>query len=289
MATAEGRQMPTTEGRQMATTDTEALRGHEGRARDVLAAAHRIAAYDGLAEGTWNHFSLMLDPSRMLITPSDHHWSLIDGDSLVLAAGEDDARARGLQFLIGYRIHQPLHDVRPDAACVLHAHPPYATALSLLDQPELIPASQMSVSFAGRTAYNDRYDLIGGADGQGDRIAGALGDKDVLLLRGHGVIVVGPTVEAAYLDLYMFELACRSQVLAMSTGATLRPMGAIEVAELTAGGPGHEQEAKEEAHRHFAAMRELVDPAYSESSTASAIRRPSAPRAALVRTAAPRR
>jgi ribulose-5-phosphate 4-epimerase/fuculose-1-phosphate aldolase len=231
----------------------------EADARDVLAAAHRIAAHDGLAEGTWNHFSLMLDERRMLITPSDRHWSLVDGDSLVQASGEDDARARGLQFLIGYRIHKPLHDVRPDAACVLHAHPPYATALSLLDEPELVPASQMSIGFVTRTAYNDRYDLIGGAKGQGDRIASALGDNDVLLLRGHGVIVVGPTVEQAYLDLYTFELACRSQVLAMSTGGRLHPMGAIQVAELTVSGPGHDEQAQAEARRHFAAMRQVVD------------------------------
>src|ERR1700753_772805 len=92
----------------------------EARACAVLAAAHRIAAYDGLAEGTWNHFSLMLDADRMLITPADRHWSLVDGEALVLAADEDDARARGLQFAIGYRIHRPLHDIRPDATCVLH-------------------------------------------------------------------------------------------------------------------------------------------------------------------------
>jgi ribulose-5-phosphate 4-epimerase/fuculose-1-phosphate aldolase len=230
----------------------------EAHARDVLAAAHRIAAHDGLAEGTWNHFSLMLDSSRMLITPADRHWALIDSDSLVLSTGDDDARARGLQFLIGYRIHQPLHDVRPDARCVLPAHPPYATALSLLDEPELIVASQMSVGFAGRIAYNDRYDLVGGAEGQGERIATALGDKHVLLLRGHGVVVVGKTIESTYLDLYTLELACRSQVLAMSTGRTVRPLGAIDVAELTGSGSDgveHEQEAR----RHFQAMRELVD------------------------------
>jgi ribulose-5-phosphate 4-epimerase/fuculose-1-phosphate aldolase len=244
----------------METAMAKVPHDEEAHARDVLAAAHRIAAYDGLAEGTWNHFSLMLDADRMLITPADRHWSLVDGEALVLAADEDDARARGLQFAIGYRIHRPLHDIRPDASCVLHAHPPYATALSLLDEPELIPASQMSIEFAGRIAYNDRYDLIGGADGQGERIAGALGDNDVLLLRGHGVIVVGATVPSAYLDLYTLELACRSQVLAMSTGARLRPMGAIEVAELT-GGSDHAQQADEEARRHFAAMRELVDAA----------------------------
>jgi ribulose-5-phosphate 4-epimerase/fuculose-1-phosphate aldolase len=242
----------------MSVARRQSVDHQEADARDVLAAAHRIAAHDGLAEGTWNHFSFMLDSSRMLITPADRHWALIDGDSLVLSTGDDNARARGLQFLIGYRIHQPLHEIRPDARCVLHAHPPYATALSLLDEPELVVASQMSVAFAGRIAYNDRYDLVGGAEGQGERIATALGDKDVLLLRGHGAVVIGDTIESAYLDLYTLELACRSQVLAMSTGRPLRPLGAIEVAELTGSGSdrGHDDD---EARRHFAAMRELVD------------------------------
>jgi ribulose-5-phosphate 4-epimerase/fuculose-1-phosphate aldolase len=242
----------------MPAARVQSVNREEAYARDVLAAAHRIAAHDGLAEGTWNHFSFMLDSNRMLITPADRHWALIDGDSLVLSTGDEDARARGLQFLIGYRIHQPLHEVRPDARCVLHAHPPYATALSLLDEPNLIVASQMSVEFAGRIAYNDRYDLIGGAEGQGERIASALGDNDVLLLRGHGVVVVAETIESAYLDLYTLELACRSQVLAMSTGRAVRPMGAIEVAELTGSGPDR-GEHDEEARRHFQAMRQLVD------------------------------
>jgi ribulose-5-phosphate 4-epimerase/fuculose-1-phosphate aldolase len=237
----------------MQSTDRE-----DAHARELLAAAHRIAAHDGLAEGTWNHFSFMLDSDRMLITPADRHWALVDGESLVLSTGDDDARAHGRQFLIGYRIHQTLHELRPDARCVLHSHPPYATALSLLDEPELILASQMSVGFAGRIVYNDRYDLLGGADGQGQRIASALADRDVLLLRGHGVVVVGATIESAYLDLYTLELACRSQVLAMSTGRPLRPLGAIELAELN--DPGHDRdEDEQEARRHFQAMRELVD------------------------------
>jgi hypothetical protein len=60
------------------------------------------------------------------------------------------------------------------------------------------------------------------------------------------------------LDLYTLELACRSQVLAMSTGRPLRPLGAIEVAEVTGSGPDRSHD-DEEARRHFGAMRELVD------------------------------
>lgn len=78
------------------------------------------------------------------------------------------------------------------------------------------------------------------------------------MLRGHGAVVIGDTIESAYLDLYTLELACRRQVLAMSTGCPLRPLGAIEVAEVTGSAPdrGHDDE---EAGRHFGAIRELVD------------------------------
>jgi ribulose-5-phosphate 4-epimerase/fuculose-1-phosphate aldolase len=225
-------------------------------ARADLAAAHQMAVHDGLAEGTWNHFSLMLDERRMLITPANRHWRLIDADALVTADLDDAdaARARGLQFLIGYALHAAVHRARPDAACVLHVHPPYATALSVLDDDELLVTSQASVEFHGRVAYNERYDLIGGSAGQGQRIADALGDKDVLFLRGHGVLVVGPTIHQAYQDLYLLELACRTQLLAMSTGRPLRTFEARD-ADLLA----HVDDGGEDARRHFDAMAELIE------------------------------
>jgi ribulose-5-phosphate 4-epimerase/fuculose-1-phosphate aldolase len=226
----------------------------ESAAREALAAAHRIAVADGLSEGTWNHFSLMLDERRMLITPTDFHWSQVTPESLVLVEDDESARARGTQFYIGYRIHAPLHRVRPDAVCALHAHPPYATALSTLEDNQMLPISQMSVSFHGRVAYNEKYDLLDGPQEQGASIAAALGDNDVLLLRGHGVVVVGPTVEQAYGELMTLELACRTQMLAMATGRPMRVLTEAEAAQLGGSPPG-----KEEAARHFTAMREFVD------------------------------
>ena len=230
-------------------------------ARHDLAAAHRMAVHDGLAEGTWNHFSLMLDERRMLITPANRHWSLIGPDDLLLV--DDDlaaARAIGLQFYIGYRIHYPLHEARPDARAALHAHPPYATALSLLDDDELLPASQTSAHFHGRIAYNDAYDGFGDPERQGERIAEALGDKSVLFLRGHGVVVVGRTLHEAYQDLYLLELACRTQLLALSTGRPLRVFDAADV-----DGMSHGDDGGEDARRHFDAMAELIGAAAPEA------------------------
>jgi ribulose-5-phosphate 4-epimerase/fuculose-1-phosphate aldolase len=233
----------------------------EAEARDTLAAAHRIAVYDGLAEGTWNHISYVLDDGRMLITPAEMHWSRVDADAIVIPRDDKDARGRGTQFYIGYRIHRPLHEARPDARCAVHVHPPFATALSVLDEERLLAMSQTSVSFYDRVAYNNKFDLLGGASEQGERIAEALGDKSALFLRGHGIVVTGPTIEEAYLDTYRLELACRTQLLAMSTGRPLRLFTDAEADELASSGPDHA-----EARRHFAAMREVVEtqPAYQD-------------------------
>jgi ribulose-5-phosphate 4-epimerase/fuculose-1-phosphate aldolase len=114
--------------------------------------------------------------------------------------------------------------------------------------------SQHSLEFHGRIAYSEQYDLVGGYQDQGKRIAEALGDKDILVLRGHGVVVVSETIERAYLDLYVLELASRTQLLALSTGQKLRPFTEDEIFELV--GTGADQE---EAMRHFRAMRQLVD------------------------------
>jgi ribulose-5-phosphate 4-epimerase/fuculose-1-phosphate aldolase len=226
----------------------------EELARDTLAAAHRIASYDGLAEGTWNHLSYMLDDERMLITPADTHWSLIEPDSLVLAEDDAAARALGLQFYIGYRIHYPVHRARPDARCAVHLHAPYATALTLLEDEAFVSASQTSVEFHGRVAYTDEFDLLGGPEEQGKRIADALGDKDILFMRGHGILTVAPTIERAYLDAYLLELACRTQILAMSTGKKLRVFTDEEAIRLR---PTTVDNA--EAERHFVAMRKRID------------------------------
>jgi len=238
----------------MTTTATAPAPPYPGeeQARSDLAAAHRIAAYDGLAEGTWNHLSVMLDPGTMLITTADRHWSQVTPESLTRVSDPDDLPDLPLTFWIGHGIHSAVHRARPDAIAALHVHPPYATALSMLDDPELIPASQLSVEFAGRLAYSDRYDGLGGKD-QGAEVAAAIGDQTVLLMRGHGVLVAGPSIEQAYLDLYTFERACQEQILALSTGRSIRPFTEDEVAAL------RHVDDPVEARRHFDTMIRAVD------------------------------
>ncbi len=224
----------------------------EQQLRADLAAAHQMAVYDGLAEGTWNHFSAMVDERHMLITPADRHWQQVTPESLILTASPGDVPELPDQFWIGHPLHAAVHAARPDAICALHVHPPHATALSLLDEPELYSASQMSVEFAGRLAWSESYDGLAGAK-QGEAIAAALGEHDALILRGHGVVVVGPSIEQAYLDLYQLDRACQAQQLALATGRPIKRFSAEEIDSL------RHRDDPEEARRHFEAMREMLD------------------------------
>lgn len=226
------------------------------RARTDLAAAHRLAVRDDLHEGTWNHLSVTVpgDPSRILITPGLQHWSQVRAGDLVELGPDEDVERMEREndhLFVGYRIHYPLHVRRPDAVCVLHAHPAYATALTMVEGARLEPAEQNALEFHGRAAYNDEYDagVPVGLD-QGEALADALGDEAIVLfMRSHGVIVVGPSVGVAYTNLYLLERACRVQWLARGYGGRL---ALIPEQRRAPTGDGFKDQ-------HFAAMRRVLD------------------------------
>lgn len=200
-------------------------------ARRELAAAFRWAARLGFHEGTCNHFSLKVPghEDRYLINPHGLHFSEITASDLLMLDGAGTViEGRHPVEATAFFIHSRIHRANPDARCVLHTHMPYATALTMLDGVRLEPCLQTSLKFYGRVAYDDDVGGYGGLvldDEEGDRICRALGDKPVLMLANHGVIVTGPTVAEAFDDLYYLERAAQAQVLAMSTGRKLRLIG----------------------------------------------------------------
>jgi len=140
--------------------------------------------------------------------------------------------------------------------CVLHTHMPYATALALTEAGFDSQLSQNSVRFHGRYAVMPTYGGLVIDDAEGDRLAAAVTDGvRVVLLANHGVLVVGESLARAWYDLYFFERACMAQVLAQSTGLSLRRLP-DDVAELTA---KQFDEDRENAHHFFHAVRRQVD------------------------------
>jgi ribulose-5-phosphate 4-epimerase/fuculose-1-phosphate aldolase len=137
----------------------------------------------------------------------------------------------------------------------MHTHMPYATTLAVVQGGRLEWASQNSLKFHGRVAYDDTYNGLALDEAEGERMCALGKDADVLFLANHGVIVCGPSVALAFDDLYYLERACMVQVLAMGTGRPLRI-----VSERVAMMTGQQMmEDTEQSVRHFEALKRLLD------------------------------
>jgi ribulose-5-phosphate 4-epimerase/fuculose-1-phosphate aldolase len=247
----------------------------ERAARIDLAAAFRLAVRLDLHEGVCNHFSFMLEEdgvrsggsprtSRFLLNRYGLHWSEVSASNLLaLDAQGNVLEGEGEFEKTAFYIHSRIHLAHPRAACVLHTHMPYATALTLLEGGRLEMAEQNALRFHEDIAYDDIYNGLVVDEAEGDRLARALGTKRVMFLASHGVIVVGETVADAFDSLYYLERACRLQVLARSMGGRLRAVRADVVQKtydlMRADAPKY-------AEAHFSALKRILEreePGYS--------------------------
>ena len=153
-------------------------------------------------------------------------------------------------------IHSRIHLKAPQAACVLHTHMPYATALTLRQNGRLQMCEQNALILYGRIAYDDEYGGLALDGSEGDRIAATLGNASALLLASHGVIVTGRTVAQAFTDLYYLERAAQAQVLAASGGHALRTIPE-DIQRRAA--QQHMQEYEGLSERLFGAYRRMLD------------------------------
>ncbi|MBX3440561.1 MAG: class II aldolase/adducin family protein [Planctomycetaceae bacterium] len=197
----------------------------EAEAREDVAAAHRLAVLHGLNEGVWNHISFMGPETggRMVISPGHTHWSQITAGNLALM-DVDGTFLSGLRPPIraAWIIHAPAHRARPDAKCVMHVHAPYLTAMSIRSDMRFEPrSSQQAARFHNEVVYYEVYDGTLSGEDEGARMAETLGNKRVLILRNHGVLIAADSVAKAYLDLYELERACMYQLLATAGGGSM--------------------------------------------------------------------
>lgn len=233
-----------------------------------LAAAVRLADRFGLSEGISNHFSYALDAAgeRFLLHPFGLHWSEVRASDILTVDGDGNALdGDGEIERSAFVIHSPVHRSCRRARCVMHTHMPYATALSLLEDTGLEPVDQNALRFYGDVAYDSSYAGLALAVEEGARLADALGDKRVLFMANHGVLVVGETIAEAFNDLYYLERACQVQVLARSTGRPFKPVGANRAAATAAS--FQEPPVSDEPAKHFAALMRLLDredPSYAQ-------------------------
>lgn len=234
----------------------------ERAARVDLAAAHRLAVHYGYHEGIDNHFTLLVPghTDRFLLAPFGLHWSEVRAsDFLVVDFAGNVLTGSGPVEDTAFHIHAPLHAARPDLRCVLHTHMPYATALSMLEDPALLMASQNAIGFDGLIATCD-YAGFALDSNEGERMAKALGDKSVLLLRNHGVVTTGTSVAEAFNTLYFFERAAMTQILGQSSGQALRIVPDDVLRRTTEQYQTSAQvDGLDRIELHFAALKRMLD------------------------------
>ncbi|MCH2203928.1 MAG: aldolase [Fuerstiella sp.] len=191
--------------------------------RRDMAAVFRWTSRMGLSEGICNHISLAVDDTKFLVNPQGLHWSeLRAGDLLVVDHDGIVLEGQGVVEPTALFIHARIHLGLPHARCVLHTHMPYATAITSIEGGRVVMANQNALRFFNDIAYSDEYDGLALDAAEGDRICGELGDKRVLFLASHGVIVVGPSLAVGFDDLYYLERACQVQIIAQSTQMPLK-------------------------------------------------------------------
>jgi len=209
------------------TTDFKSIRAEvsaeEWQARVDLAACYRLVDKYGMTDLIYNHITARIPGSKdhLLINLYGMLYKEITASSLVKIDVEGEIvwkpeTVYGINKS-GYVIHGAIHKARPDVACVLHTHTRAGIAVSAM-KCGLLPLSQTAIRFVGHIGYHDYEGPAVDLD-ERERIVSDLGPHDALVMRNHGLLTCGATIQQAFNTMYQLELSCRSQVDAMAARA----------------------------------------------------------------------
>lgn len=227
--------------------------------RQDLAAAFRLCHRFGWSESVSNHFSAAVsaDGRQILLNPRWQHFATLKASDLLLLDVDDpEVMTRpDAPDPSAWAVHGTLHRELPEARVILHCHSPYATALACLKDPTLLPLDNNTARFFGKTGYDLEFGGISDSAEEGAHLARAMKGNVALVMGNHGVSIAGSSVARAFEDLYFFEKAAQTQILALSTGQPLAVLS-DEVAQKTADGWLPYAGA---ADRHFDYLKATLD------------------------------
>lgn len=186
--------------------------------RAKLVTACHVLASEGHEHYFLGHVSVRApdNEERILVKPTGMGLGDVTADDIITVDLEGrvlEGRHRPHKEM---PIHTEIYRGRPDVKCVVHTHPPAAAAFSA-SQAEFAFVSQDSVLFHDGIARYESPRLIVSREA-GVEVAEALGDRKVVVMRNHGVTVVGPTIETATFNAVSFERSLRVQLSATQFG-----------------------------------------------------------------------
>lgn len=201
--------------------------------RQKIAASGQVLCANGQDDLTRGHVSARLPDNPDLFLMKPHSVGLdeltpdclltIDLDGNVVAG---DGRRHSEAF-----IHTEVYRARPDVQSVLHTHPEYCVALSASGQP-MRPVSQPAALFHQSLGlFEDTINLIRTPE-MGQAVARALADNRAVLLKHHGIVCTGSSVEEAVIGAIMLENAAKIQLIADASGSRAEAFADEDIAKL---------------------------------------------------------
>jgi ribulose-5-phosphate 4-epimerase/fuculose-1-phosphate aldolase len=201
----------------------QAVSAQEWQVRVDLAALYRLVASFGWDDLVFTHLSARVpgDDEHFLINPYGLLYDEMCASNMVKVDLNGD-KVMDSPFDInpaGFIVHSAVHEVRHDAMCVAHWHSRAGVAVAA-QKKGLLPISQQASLSLASIAYHD-YEGIAVDEEEKQSLQRDLGDKVNLVLRNHGLLVVGETIADAFLFMYNLESACQIQIAAMAGNSEL--------------------------------------------------------------------
>ena len=189
-----------------------------------LAGAYRLFSHFGFDEGVAGHITAR-DPERLghfWVNPFGMHFGEIRASDLILVNDRGQV-VEGKHAVNGaaFAIHSRVHAARPDVVAAAHAHSLYGKTWSSLGRL-LDPITQDSCAFYGDHGLFADFTGVVYETSEGERIAEALGNQKAVILRNHGMLTVGHSVDEAAWWFITMERSCQAQLLAEAVGAPVK-------------------------------------------------------------------
>ncbi|XP_074848480.1 alpha-adducin isoform X11 [Carettochelys insculpta] len=202
-------------------SDSIAYEKGEKLLRCKLAAFYRLADLFGWSQLIYNHITARVssEQEHFLIVPFGLLYSEVTASSLVKINIQGDVIDRGSTNLgvnqAGFTLHSAIYAARPDVKCIVHIHTPAGAAVSAM-KCGLLPISPEALCL-GEVAYHDYHGILVD-DEEKVLIQKNLGPKSkVLILRNHGLVSVGETIEEAFYYIHNLVVACEIQVRTLAS------------------------------------------------------------------------
>jgi len=207
------------------------MSSEEWNTRVDLAACYQLIAHFGMDDLIYNHASARVPgpDEHFLLNPFGLLYEEVTASNLVKVdlegriVSDTDARINPAGFVI----HSCIHRERTDLTCVIHTHTTAGAGVSA-QKDGLLTLSQTSLLYRDLIGYHDFEGLALNTEEQQRLLRDLGGEKQLLILRNHGLLACGRSIPEAFIMLFYLEQACRIQIAAQASGQVSAPPAEVQ-------------------------------------------------------------